>query len=379
MPSEVLSIAKTCVLWVAGSVVIYLILNPAISGLLLLRLDLSFLTFPSLVLIALLSVSSLIHFAIRGKLWSRALRRGLDGLAFFLFLTLFFWGLPAYARALGAAIYPLQLTVIACAGLAVGAELTRIRRPPGLILKAASAVILGYGLHQLVDYWLLDLYVPPQLLFMRTLASYMSLPLLVGSIAYSVGMLIGLFKLAKHPSVSALLAWLSEGSPRNFALAFLLSIYLLHLRPYISARVPPLVVLEWIAVSLAVATVFFNFRSFSEPLYVDRGFTDWKKHIQEVRRQEGKAFQRELHLQESFLDYGTKAPLLVHSVSTLSDLGVSEEKTADIVKPLITYKERKSIWIALPWVQRKIKENNRESRKRIIENLTKALEREAHA
>ena len=379
MPSEALHIAKTCVLWASVSMVIYLVLNPALSGLFLFPLNLSFLTLPSLVLIALLSVSSLARLSIRGKPWSGAVRRGLNGLALFIFLTLLFRELPSYAGVLAAAFYPTQLIVISCTGAAVGGELYKVRRRLGLILKAVSVVVLGYGLHSLLNYWLLDLSLTRKLPSAWTLVSYMSLPLLVGSIAYAVGILIGLFKDTRHPSVSALLTWLSEGSPRNFSLAFFLSLYLLYLRPYISERVPLIVVLEWIAVSLTVATVFISFKSLSEPLYVDLGFADWKKHVQRVQRQEGKAFLRALHLQKSFLDYGTKAPFLVHCISTLKDLGVPEARVADVVKPLIAYKERKPVWIALPWVKKKIRKDNREARKRIVENLAKALAREAHA
>lgn len=331
----------------------------------ILPFELSFLAVPLVASFAVLSVSSIAKLTIERKPWSAMATKGLNGLALFIFISLVFQQASVPAP-LTDAFHPLQLTILASIGLTLFKELSKIHEKIGLLLIALCAGILGYGLYTLSDG--LSLLWKP--------FGYTSLPLLVGSLVASISVLFGFFKDVKHPSVSGLSQWISEGYLRSFFLAFLLVSYVFHLRPYILEKAPLVVVLEWVTVSLVVAVMYASARSLSKPLYVEPKFADWKRHLQKVGHQEGDAFRKELHLQKLFVDRGIKTPLLVHCILSLKDLESAEENIAEAVRQLIAYRDAKPVWIALPWVKKKMEKENRKTRKQIVENLTQTLVKE---
>ena len=366
MRSKARNVAATGALWAIVSIFTYLLLKPTWLVPKILPFELSFLTIPLIASFGILSISSIARITIERKPWNAMATKGLNGLALFVFVSLIFQEAPV-PSALTDAFYPLQLIILASTGLALFKELSKIYEKLGLLLIALCTGILGYGLYT-ISGGLSVVWKPFR---------YMCLPLLVGSLAVSISVLFGFFKDAKHSSTSGLSEWISDGRLRNFFLAFLLTGYVFHLRPYILEKAPLVVILEWMAVSLVVAVMYASVKSLSKQLYVDLEFADWEKHIQKEERQEGEMFRKELYLQELFVDRGTKTPLLVHYMLSLRDLGSSEEKIIEAVRQLVAYRNIKPFWWALPWVKKKIEKRNRNARKQLVENLTETIVKEA--
>lgn len=368
MPSKARNVAATGALWVIVSIFTYLLLKPVWLVPQILPFELSFLVVPLIVSFGILCISSIARVTIGRKPWNAMATKGLNGLALFMFVSLIFQEAPVSA-AFTDAFHPLQLIILASTGLALFKELSKICERLGLLLIALCTGILGYGLYTLSD-GLSVVWKPFR---------YTCLPLLVGSLVASISVLFGFFKDVKRPSISGLSEWISDGCLRNFFLAFLLAGYVFHLRPYILDKVPLVVILEWVTVSLAVAVMYASAKSLSKQFYVDLKFADWKKHIQKVKRQEGDTFRKELSLQKLFVDQGIKTPLLVHYILSLTDLESSEEKIVEAVRQLVAYRDATPVWMALPWVKKKMQKKNSNARKQIVENLTETIVKEAGA
>lgn len=378
MPSKARNVAVTGALWVVVSIFTYLLLKPIWIVPQILPSGLSFLVVPLIVSFGILSISSIARLTIQRKPWKAMATKGLNGLALFTLMSLIFHpGIPVAFRDVFRSlqltstdvIYPLQLIILASTGLAVSKELSKIYMKIGLLFIAPCAGILGYGLYTL-SYGLSVAWKPFR---------YASLPLLVGSLVASISVLFGFFKDVKHPSISGLSEWISDGFLRNSFLAFLLASYFLHLRPYILEEVPLVVILEWVTVSLAVAVMYASAKSLSRHFYIDLEFADWKAHNQKVKRLEGETFRKELNIQELFVDRGIKSPLLIHCILSLRDLESSEEKIVEAVRQLVAYRDTQPVWLALPWVKKKIEKENRNARKRIVESLTETIVKDAGA
>ena len=216
----------------------------------------------------------------------------------------------------------------------------------------------------------------PQIL---QLIAYASLPIAGGLITVSFCSLLGTFSDVEDSAASHLLRWISEYPAINFFIGFLGTSYLNLIRPSLTANVPFLPYMEWVAIALAVYVMYTTASPSTTEFYVNSETPGWKRHIQEVRRETGRDLTRITSVMEQFVDYGVKEPLLVYLTLHLQRLGETEEAILKILSPLINYRENtrrhKLYFLAFPWTKRKIAMRNKKAREDLLKTLVKKIDR----
>ena len=208
------------------------------------------------------------------------------------------------------------------------------------------------------------------------LIAYASLPIAGGLIAFSSFSLLGTNAKPGDSATWHLARRVSEDPARNFFVGFFVTAYLNLVRPPLTINVLFLPYLEWVVIALAVYAVYTMTRLPTDEFYVGSETLDWKRHVQEVRRETGRDLVRLTSVMEEFVDHGMKEPLLVYLALHLQRLGVIEERILKILSPLVDYQKntgrQRLLFLVFPWAKRRFIMRNKEIREIL---LTKLLER----
>lgn len=211
------------------------------------------------------------------------------------------------------------------------------------------------------------------------LIAYVSLLVAGGLIALSLCSLLGTFAVVEDPATSHLFKGVSEDPARNFFMGLFITAYLNLVRPPLASNVPFLPYIEWVAIALTVYVIHNMTRLSTDEFYVSSEGSDWKKHIQEVRRETGHDLIRITSVLEQFVDHGVKEPLIVYLALHLQRLGEGEEDILKTLRLLIDYQEnarrRKLYFLVFPWAKRKLAVRNKKAREDILKTLVKKINR----
>jgi hypothetical protein len=202
-------------------------------------------------------------------------------------------------------------------------------------------------------------------------------------IPFTVCMLMSIGKLSAYRINSAngvfsdVCRWYERALGKIIVIAILLGIYLAIIRPeWIDHyRYAPLV--DWtIVVSIAYYT-YLNARSglgakHALPLV----FKTWRKHMQQVEIKSGREFAQLTNVQEHFIKDGERGPLLVHLTLLLGDNEWHEERINSVLQPLINHRDIRPPWYSFIWKRRRIRRQNQETRKKLVNNIVTSLEPE---
>lgn len=209
------------------------------------------------------------------------------------------------------------------------------------------------------------------------LVAYASLPIAGGLIALSLFSLLGTDAKPEDSATGHLSRRVSEDPARNFSVGFFVTAYLTLVRPPLTINVLFLPYLEWVAVAVAVYAVYTMTRLPTDESYVGSETLDWKRHVQEVRRETGQDLVRLTSVMEEFVDNGIKEPLLVYLALHLQRLGVIEERILKILSPLVDYRKstgrQRLLFLVFPWAKRRFIMRNKEIRKILLTNLLERI------
>jgi hypothetical protein len=369
MPTSIrfVKIIRQAIIWIPATILLYLFTSVdspfyIASILPYLNIDLSFLTVPFALLFGLLFVASTPSILIAQKPWKGATQKALYGLAVAIFALVFFkWApIPTFATAI---LFPLELAVSAFTGAIIIGDLLEHRRRYELLVTALCAGIVAYATYEVA------------LVLSQAHESIPSavLPFTIGLLAVSGGAIFGIFKDTNRLLISKISDWVSRGPIRNFTLGFCFATYVSLVRPPVE-DFPPTIIGEWIAIATMMAVALNVAKGSSEKSQMATNL-DWKKHTSEAQRQTGHAFKHLVSAQERFVTQGIKEPLLIYLTLTLRDLGRTEERILITLAPLVRYRDNEISFWNLPWTKRRLKRENKKTRRKLLERLVQEIER----
>jgi hypothetical protein len=79
--------------------------------------------------------------------------------------------------------------------------------------------------------------------------------------------------------------------------------------------------------------------------------------------------------QERFVTRGLKEHLLVYLTLSLRDLGKTEERILITLAPLMQYRDKESSFWSPPWTKKRLKRENENIRRKLLESLILEIER----
>jgi len=235
-----------------------------------------------------------------------------------------------------------------------------------------SSVLFLTVLKPAIDHNAKALHQVPQLI------AYASLPIAGGLIVLSFCSLLGTFAGVENLAISHLLKRASEDPARNFFIGFLMTAYLSLVRPPLTANLLFLPYMEWVVVALAVYVVYDMTRLSTKEFYGNSENLDWKRHIQEIKRETGRDLIRVTAVMEQFVDHGVKEPLLIYLALHLQRLRETEEGILKTLSPLIDYQKNagrhKMYFLVFPWAKRKFAMRTKEAREALLKTLLKKID-----
>jgi hypothetical protein len=202
-------------------------------------------------------------------------------------------------------------------------------------------------------------------------------------IPFTVCMLMALGKVSAYGinSVNGIFSdvcrWYGGALGNIIVIAILVGIYLAVIRPeWINHyRYAPLV--DWTVVVSIVYYAYLNARSgLGAPHALPLVFKTWRKHMQQVEIKSGREFAQLTNVQERFIEGGERGPLLVHLTLLLGDNEWHEERIYSVLQPLINHHDIKPPWLSFTWKRRRIRRQNQETRKKLVNNIVTSLEPE---
>jgi hypothetical protein len=206
------------------------------------------------------------------------------------------------------------------------------------------------------------------------LTYYAAIPFAGGLTVFCIFSLIGALSSSANLAVSRIARKISEDPAGNFLFGFLVTAYLILIRPNLAANLSFLPQLEWIAVGLAVYSIYAMTGLSNEEFTVSSDeHLNWKKHVEEVARETGRDLKRVTSTIEHFVEDGTKEELLIYLTLHLQRLGSSEENIFQKLSPLINYQEPKrnkiSLLFSFPQTERKRVIENKKERENLLRML----------
>ncbi len=205
------------------------------------------------------------------------------------------------------------------------------------------------------------------------LITYASLLVAGGLTTLTFGSLLGTFTGTEASAKSHLSRRISEDPARNFYLGFLVTAYLILIRPSLAVDVLFLPFIEWVIIALTIYVVYTMTGFSTKGVYVRSEGLSLKKHIQDVKRETGSDLIRITSVMEQFVDNGVKEPLLIYLTLHLQRLGEDEENILRELRPLIDYQDNarshKSGFMSFPWARRKSDVNPKKDRETLLNTL----------
>lgn len=206
------------------------------------------------------------------------------------------------------------------------------------------------------------------------LTFYAAIPFAGGLIVFCIFSFFGVLSSSPNLAISRVTRKISEDPARNFLFGFLVTAYLILIRPNLAANLAFLPQLEWIAVGLAVYSMYAMTGLSNEEFTVSSDeHLNWKKHVEEVARETGRDFKLVTSAIEHFIEDGTKEELLIYLTLHLQRLGMPEENIFQKLSPLTNYQEPKrnkiSLLFSFPQTEKKRALENKKERENLLRTL----------
>jgi hypothetical protein len=206
------------------------------------------------------------------------------------------------------------------------------------------------------------------------LTFYAAIPFAGGLTVFCIFSFIGVLSSSANLAISRVTRRISEDPARNFMFGFLITAYLILIRPNLAANLAFLPQLEWIAVGLAVYSMYAMTGLSNEEFTVSSDeHLNWKKHVEEVARETGRDFKLVTSAIEHFVEDGTKEELLIYLTLHLQRLELPEESIFQKLSTLINYQEPKknkvSFLFSFPPAEKKRTIENKKERENLLRTL----------
>ena len=260
----------------------------------------------------------------------------------------------------------------------VGVILARLAPLPGrllvLALLSAGLSIAGFVLMGIAVREGFSIYTS----FYSPLAKVGTI-LLVSFIFVGVGIALRPFGEAPNSIFAGVGQWTGRSQLRNFTFGGFLATYFLVIRPALFDTFVYALLFEWILVVAVAWRIFAGLRGrigqayLLKPQPLPREV--WQRHEQRISQTHPEFFPYLQEIQREFLEEGIKDGFLIHVVTLLGENGLRHGQLADIVHPLLHYRDSPVPVPALPWEARWIKNRNRRKRQHLLDRTMQILER----
>lgn len=258
-----------------------------------------------------------------------------------------------------------------------------IARVPPLAWRHLAADILSAGL-SLAGFVLIGLAVREG--FVSYSSFYDSLSdvgtiLLIGFAIAGAGIAMRPFGEAPNPVLSGIGQWVGRSQIRNFTLGGFLASYFLVIRPALFDTFLYAMIFEWTMVVAIAWQLYSGLRSsigqaylmMPRPLPYDR----WQRHEQTISQTHPEYLPYFGEIQREFLEESINDRLLIHVTTVLWENGLRQTQIAQIVRPLMHYRDNPIPIPALPWESQWVRKRNRKKRQQLLDSTMETLNRVA--
>jgi hypothetical protein len=262
------------------------------------------------------------------------------------------------------------LIALGASVIKAGTERLPLARPVrlGPLIRAAGVLVVGYALFRFCDRY-----------------TYIWEPLrelgwvfLGGFIGIALRELALYGERATHPLLSGLSRWVAGSLLRALLLGGFLVSYVRLVRPLMYEGVLYAPFIEWGLLLLVVGGVYAGARREIDRIYSEQlrelDWRVWRRHLQQVTVSRDREFSYASLIQRAFVEEGVKDGLIVYLAGVLTRNQVPEARIAQLLHPLVQYRDRDIPWLAFGWERRRVARKNREERERLLEGLLKTLE-----
>ncbi|MCH7706713.1 MAG: hypothetical protein IIB33_06665, partial [Chloroflexi bacterium] len=186
--------------------------------------------------------------------------------------------------------------------------------------------------------------------------------LFIGFIFVGAGVALRPFGEAPNPVLSGIGQWVGRSQVRNLTLGGFLASYFLVVRPALFDTFLYAMIFEWTLVVAIAWQLYSGLRNsigqaylmMPRPLPYDR----WQRHEQTISQTHPEHLPYFGEIQREFLEEGIKDLLLIHVTTVLWDNGLNQSQIAQIVQPIMDYRDSPVPIPALPWEARWVKRRN---------------------
>ena len=205
--------------------------------------------------------------------------------------------------------------------------------------------------------------------------------LLIGFIFVGAGIAMRPFGEAPNPVLSGIGQWVGRSQIRNFTLGGFLASYFLVVRPALFDTFVYAMIFEWMLVVAIAWQLYSGLRNsigqaylmMPRPLPQDR----WQRHEQRITQTHPEFLPYFEEIQREFLEDGIKDRLLIHVTTVLWENGLRQSQIAQIVHPLVHYRDGTIPIPALPWETQWGRRRNRRKRQQLLDTIMQVLNRAA--
>ena len=177
--------------------------------------------------------------------------------------------------------------------------------------------------------------------------------------------------------VSDVCSWFGGAIGNIIVIAILLGTYLAVIRPEWIDRYRYAPLVDWGIVVSIVCYAYWNARSgLGAPYALPVVLESWRKHMQQVEIKIGREFEQLAIVQKRFIEDGERGPLLVHLTILLGDNEWHEDQVYSVLQPLINYRDVDPPWFSFTWKRRRIRRQNQETRRKLVNHIVNSLEPE---
>ncbi|MEM2153158.1 MAG: hypothetical protein QXI11_05690 [Thermoproteota archaeon] len=289
----------------------------------------------SIIALIFAMFASLIKNLMRGVLIER-LVIFLEGVALSLFL---YYSLDAFLAGsiISSILYQYLIFCITFYAYAALLPYVEARSPIVLksVLKAITVTVMTYAILNSMKCLNLDvLQIPTQP--NRYVMIHLESIITTGWVLLTISILVGMLRGAK----STLLRSLAKIFPKeaaSFLLGTLLTLYLLDLRPLLSAFLFYIEVVEWATIGITIMAGYMLLRREIIPESKDLLPADWRKHVQVVDITKDSDFEEATRIINAFVESSKKEPLVVYLIYMLAQKSIPREEAEKALAGIINY------------------------------------------
>ncbi|MBI2856058.1 MAG: hypothetical protein HYX93_04350 [Chloroflexi bacterium] len=203
--------------------------------------------------------------------------------------------------------------------------------------------------------------------------------LMASFIATGLGIVLAPFGEAPNPILAGIGTWAGRSQLRNFTLGGSLATYFTVIRPALFDTFVYALVFEWVLVFAIAWRIYAGLRqSIGEAYMFDSPALpreQWQRHEQRIIQTHPEFLPYFAEIQREFLESGIKDRLIIQVTTVLWENGLRQGQIAEIVKPLVHYRDRPVPFPALPWETRWTLRGNARKRKELLDGTMQLLER----